>query len=241
MNLFDSSIIKILHSLSITFPKLNDFMGFIGSNDFIKGGLIVSLLWFFWFQNGDNQEVFTRRKKVVATLVSCVFAIAIGRLLAQTLPFRMRPLLNPQLNNLFPTLTAEQSHWLDSASSMPSDHAVMFYALATGVFLISKKIGILTFLYVSVIILLPRVFLGYHYASDVLVGAFVGVVITWGLANIKFCNQISTKAIKFSSKYGGIFYLLFFWLSFQIGTMFDSSRDIGNHIISFIQDIYNTI
>jgi undecaprenyl-diphosphatase len=241
MNSFDINVIKILHNLSIAFPKLNDFMGFIGSNDFLKGGIVVSLLWFFWFQNGEAQQNIIKKKKVVTALISCVCAIAVGRFLAEILPFRMRPLLNPDFKFLFPVLSSEQSRWLDSASSMPSDHAVMFYALAMGIFLISKKIGILTFLYVSFVVLLPRIFLGYHYATDVLVGAIVGVLITLIFNNIRITDQVDTTVIKFSNKYSGIFYLLFFWLSFQIGTMFNSSRDIVNHIISFVHNVYNLL
>lgn len=101
MNIFDSYVINGLHTVSLAYPKLNNFMGFIGSNDFIKGGIVVSLLWFFWFQANENHENIFTRKKVINTLVSCVIAIAVGRLLAQILPFRMRPLLNPHLPFLF--------------------------------------------------------------------------------------------------------------------------------------------
>lgn len=235
MNLFDSFLINLCHNISLEYPKVNVFMGFIGSNDFIKGGIVISLLWFFWFESQKNLII---RKKVIITLLSCLIAIMVGRLLAQILPFRIRPLLDPQLSFLFPPLSFEQSRWLDSASSMPSDHAVMFYSLATGIFLISKKIGAFTFLYVSIVILLPRIFLGYHYPTDILTGGVVGILITLIFSNKKISDSVTTKAMEFSSSHSGTFYLLFFWLSFEIGTMFNSFRDIESHLITFIYNIF---
>jgi undecaprenyl-diphosphatase len=226
MNSFDSFIINKLHSISGNSTALNDFMLQIVDNDFIKGGIVVSLLWFFWFRSNG---VLTVRKKVISALFSCLVSIAVGRLLSLSLPFRIRPLLNPHFTFLFPT---NQANWIDSASSMPSDHAVMFFALATGIFLISKKIGLLVYFYVSFFILFPRIYLGFHFPTDVLVGAALGTLIALIFSYKRICDPINLKVISFSDKHSGIFYLLFFWLTFQIGTMFNSSRGILHYLMT---------
>lgn len=226
MNYFDSFIINKLHSIFRNSTALNDFMLQIVDNDFIKGGIVVSLLWFFWFR---SDGILTVRKKVINTLFSCLVAIAVGRLLSLYLPFRIRPLLNPHFMFLFPT---NQAKWIDSASCMPSDHAVMFFALATGIFLISKKIGILVYFYVSLFILFPRIYLGFHFPTDVLAGAALGTLIALLFSYKKICDPITLRVIFFSDKHSGVFYLLFFWLTFQIGTMFNSSRDILHYLMS---------
>lgn len=200
-------------------------MSFICSNDFIKGGIVVSLLWFFWFQPDEN--ITEKRKKIINVLVSCLLAIAFGRLLDRVLPFSQRPVFNPNLVSFFPNPSVARG--LDFHSSMPSDHAVMFFALATGIFLISKRIGIITFIYISCFVLFPRIYLGYHYATDIIVGGLIGILIPLIYSRINISNLISDKTLSFSLKYKGIFFLLFFWLSFQIGTMFDSSREIAHY------------
>lgn len=225
MNGFDGYIINSLHNLSAN-STFNNLMLLLVDNDLIKGGFVVSLLWYFWFQSDWNLNI---KKKIITILISCIIAIAIGKALAEFLPFRMRPVLNPQLSFLFP-FSGEQFPWLESHSSMPSDHAVLFFALATGIFLISKRIGILAFLYISLFVLLPRIYLGYHYPTDVLVGAGVGILMVLILSFQGICNRISTKVVELSFKYPGIFALLFFLLTFQIGTLFNSSR----HIMKFL-------
>lgn len=202
MNNFDFSIIKGLHNISANYPFLNHFMLFICTNDFLKGGIVVSLFWFFWFQ--DDENINERRRRVICALVSCLIAIVIGRLLARFLPFSERPVLNENYASFFPNKHVADG--LDLESSMPSDHAVMFCALATGIFLISKKIGILTFIYIFCFVLFPRIYLGYHYATDVIVGMAVGISITLIYAYTKISDKVSSRVMSFSIRYKGLFY-----------------------------------
>lgn len=228
MDNFDHFIIKGLHGISASSPLLNNFMLFISDNDFLKGGIIVSILWFFWMNK--DKDLDGKRKKVITVIISCLIAIAFGRLLTRVLPFRQRPVLNSVLTFLYPDPHVADS--MDLASSMPSDHSVMFLALVTGIFLISKRIGLLSFIYVSCFVLLPRIYLGLHYPTDILAGGIVGILITLIISNISITDKISQRILNFSSKYSGIFYVLFFWLSFQIGTMFDSSRAIEHYLVT---------
>lgn len=62
--------------------------------------------------------------------------------------------------------------------SMPSGHAAFFFALATGVYMYNKKMGIVFYL-VATIISIMRVMEGAHYVSDVLVGALLGIMLAY--------------------------------------------------------------
>ena len=202
-------------------------MAMIVDNDFIKGGIVVSLLWYFWFKK--SIKINYNRERIIITLISCMVAIFIGRLLARILPFRLRPLLNPELNTFFPNKS--EIHGLEFASSFPSDHAILFFSLATGIFLISKKMGLLTYLYVFFIICFPRIYIGLHYPTDILMGAVVGIVITLLLSNKRIWYPVSQRVLKFSVEYSGLFYMMFFLISFQISTLFQSARSIIHFIL----------
>ncbi len=231
MTYSDHFIINVLHQISANCPSLNDFMFFVSNNDFFSSGIVVSVFWFYWFH--ENNDILEKRKKIINALIGCLIAIAVGRVLTRVLPFTIRPVLNPDLTNLFPFHAIADD--LNMNSSMPSDHAVLYLALVTGVFLISKKAGLISLLYIFTIGLLPRVYLGLHYPIDILVGGIAGILVTLIYSQLKISNQINQKVLNFSTKYPGIFYVLFFWLSYQIGTMFISIRDMLHYVVTTIK------
>jgi len=100
------------------------------------------VLWYLWFRKSD--KVTLTRERVIISVISCIIAIFIGRLLARVLPFRLRPLVDPAFAQYYHNKSMADA--FDMASSFPSDHAVMFFALATGIFLISKRLGVFSFL-----------------------------------------------------------------------------------------------
>ncbi len=229
MNSFDAGIIHFLNSFSQKSMFFDRLMNFIVDDYFIKGAIILSFLWAFWFQKGGK---INNKKGVIIGFLSTFIAIIVGRILELTLPFRIRPVYNPGLTFLRPYRFSE--YGLDSWSSFPSDHAVMFFALATSVFLMSKKIGTLVYLYVFLIICFPRMYLGLHYPTDILAGAMIGTLITIFVARFKMGDSIANKILEFSRKYEGLFYALFFLLSFQIATMFFEIRTIGQYLFELL-------
>lgn len=61
-------------------------------------------------------------------------------------------------------------------AGFPSDHATAAGAVACGVFLVSRRLGVITTL-LSLIIAFSRVYVGVHYPQDVLAGLALGAVI----------------------------------------------------------------
>lgn len=233
MNFFDSSIINFFHNFSNSFQGFTALMMLIADNYLVKGGIVVSLFWYLWFTNEDSK---IKRELIIIGFVSCLIAILVGRILARILPFRARPLLNPEVNFLYPNATV--LHGLDMASSFPSDHSVMFFSLATAVFLISKRLGILTYCYIFLFICVPRVYLGLHYPTDILAGAVIGILIPVTFSIIPLSHLFAKKILTFNENRRAIFFLLLFLLSFEIGTMFESTRAIGHFILSNVFHFY---
>jgi undecaprenyl-diphosphatase len=57
--------------------------------------------------------------------------------------------------------------------SFPSDHSTFAFAAATGLFLASRRIGI-TAVVLAALVAFSRVYVGAHYATDVIAGAAIG-------------------------------------------------------------------
>ena len=231
MNIFDASIIEYLNKFSQTSKLFDLLMVFIVDNNFIKGVLIVSILWFFWFQKSSKSTY--NRECIIICILSCMVAIALARSLALSLPFRLRPVLNPAINFIKPfgSMASDLATW----SSFPSDNATMFFSLATGIFLISRKMGIFTYLYVLVVICFPRVYLGYHFPTDVIVGAAIGILITFILSKNTISKPITRKVFEFSSRHTGLFYTITFLLIYEISRLFIEIRVAGSEVISILQ------
>ncbi len=191
----------------------------------------MAVCWFLWFDH--NSDIDKRRKGILLTVMSAVIAIVVGRGLALTLPFRLRPVYDPAV--FFVRPYSYSDYFFDNWSSFPSDHAVLFFALATGIFLVSKKAGVFTSLYVFFIVLLPRMYFGLHYPTDVLAGAAVGIIITCVVSGTNVLRPLLEKMLQFSLKQPGYFYPIFFLVSFEICTLFEEVRYIGGHLFQLLR------
>ena len=220
MNWLDSWILSHLNLFARKSWVFDQAVAFLSVNYLLKGGVLMAFLWWAWFrsENRDSKE----RDHIIATVLSCVVALAIGRIMVLTLPFRLRPLHEAGLNFVTPYGVAENA--LDKLSSFPSDHAVLFFALVTGLFFVSRAMGAVALLYTLVIVVLPRMYLGLHYPTDILAGALVGVSISW-LGNIYLVGARSIRSIKDLSWMRPMyFYPALFLVTYQIADLFENSR-----------------
>ncbi len=234
MNIFDSSIIKFFNSASRKSKFFDTLVDLIVHSNLIKGGIIVSLLWFFWFQKSDKLTF--RRERVIIVLLSSLVAVAVARLLASILPFRPRPYLNPQLHFIIPFGAGPKN--LETWSSFPSDHAVLFFSLATGIYLMLRKIGLFAYLYVLLFICLPRIYMGYHYPTDIIAGAIIGVLITLAISINKIHQPITQRVNKLAYMFPGLFYAIFFLLTYQIVSLFGDSRNIAVYLFNIFKRLF---
>jgi undecaprenyl-diphosphatase len=159
----------------------------------------------------------------------------LAKILEFTTPFRARPIHEASLNFLIPF--GQYPAALDNFSSFPSDHAALFFALAVGLLFVSKKAGIFAITYTILIISLPRVYLGLHYPTDIIVGAMIGIS-TALIGNLFLTrNIIVSSIVNFSNTKPAIFYPLFFLLSYQIVDLFGDARAIASPLKHFLIDL----
>ena len=234
MNAFDIEILNFLNQFSQLSWTLDSTVKFIANNHLIKGGVLLTILWWGWFRITKNQRLI--QVHLISTLIGCFVAMVLARALTLLLPFRPRPFHEERLSFLLPYSTKPTT--LEEWSSFPSDHAVLFYALSAGMFYISKKVGIFAIVYTTLFIGLPRVYLGLHYPTDIIGGAFIGATIVLLFQSDYFLKKISQPVLYLSTTKPEIFYPLFFIITFQIADMFDNSRSFISFMFSTFKAIF---
>lgn len=229
MRYLDLELLYFFNSFAGKVESFDKIVLFISENHLLKGGIFVLLIWLLWFNKQNKQNY---RPTLTLNIIGCFVTMFLARVLAISLPYRIRPVYNPLLEVNYPIGMSPYN--AAEMSSFPSDHAALFTALAIGMFFISKKIGIISLLYVFLIIFMPRVILGLHYPSDILGGAIIGVLIIVALNKSAYSDKINKPIFAFKEQYPGVFYALFFLITYQIADMFDSVRATISFLYSFI-------
>lgn len=221
---FNLIIISWLSQYSQVSPKFNYIISYIEHAYAFKGLAVMSMLWYLWFKSFYTSS--KTKTTIIGTIISCVIALLITSAINYITPFQFTPIANKALNFQSPIgstidISSNTGHgWINS---FPSHHATMFYALAMGIFFVSKRLGYFAFLYITLFIILPRLYLGLHYPTDVLAGAAVGILTTT-LFNQKYVMAIYERPIiSLLVKYPSGFQTLLFIITFEIAVIFNDA------------------
>jgi undecaprenyl-diphosphatase len=191
--------------------------------DMFSNLLMVALVWYVWFKRQHVEA----RAGVLAGVLAAFFSGVVSRGMQLGLPTHLRPLHDPSLHFQVPFFVDPQSlnHW----SSFPSDHAAVLFGLATIIFFTDRGAGWLA-LGCAAIINLGRIYMGFHYPTDIIAGAMLGVMTvsaTFGLSRLPRVMQMVAGAMR----HRALFYAVCFYLSFGVVTLFSDFRDGASELL----------
>jgi undecaprenyl-diphosphatase len=185
----------------------------------------VALVWYFWFRNTSEES----RIRLFLGGIAAVSAGLLSRLLQLALPFHLRPLYAANLHLRWPVgVGPDLNHW----NCFPSDHAALFFAFATLVWTNDRRLGVMAFFWAA-IMSATRIYLGYHYPTDVLGGAVLGsclLVISQRLSFPKWFSRI----LDWERCAPASFYAVGFIASYQAPTLFNDVRAIGHSVAQLL-------
>jgi undecaprenyl-diphosphatase len=233
MTAFDEYIIRSLNSWANRWEAFDSIILLLRVTDLLKGGVISALIWWAWFRTEGDQK--RSRAVILSTLVAAFGAMFTARGLSLVLPFRYRPLHNPEIGFQLPY--GMEPEILDDWSSFPSDHAALFFCLTAGLWFVSRRLGIVALLQTVFVISFPRLYDGLHYPTDILAGAGIGLA-WFHIANMSFIkNRLLPPVGYWLEHHPMSFYAAFFLLTEQIATIFQDARTVGKFILGFILGI----
>jgi membrane-associated phospholipid phosphatase len=220
---FDNSILGFLNSFSQRSWLFDHVVSTFEGEALLKGGVLTAFLWWAWFwENGRKDR---DRAILIAGSMSAIVSLAICRIAAFVLPYRERPAFAASLH--FQRPLGIDPNTLISWSSFPSDHAGIFISLATTIFFVSRRAGVLAIVYTMAAICFPRVYTGDHYPSDIAAGLAIGFAVTWLMLRPSLRDVLAKWPLRLLEAKPAFFYVGAYLASLLLTTNFDVVRRAG--------------
>ena len=210
---------------------LDKFVLHISDSILLKAGVFLAVYCWMWFRTDEQRDGV--RRDIVASLFAAVIVVAAARALQLGLPFQQRPLhdLTLGLNVPLSVNPATLKTW----SSFPSDHAVFLFALSVPIWSWSRWLGAVAFCWALFVVCLPRIYLGYHYPSDVLAGAILGVALMLVLRAAMMCTPLPGWIVRWGASHSRLFCVFAFAFALELATMFQSARLFGQVAAEYVK------
>ncbi|HLZ67876.1 MAG TPA: phosphatase PAP2 family protein [Aliidongia sp.] len=234
LDIVDLPILRFLTSFVGKSPLFDHLVHAVSRYDTFKGVVMMSLLWLAWFsrratdQEGDRED---RRAALTLVLAGSVATVILSRVLQLVLHVHRRPILeNLGLN--FPAFMEPES--VNAWNSFPSDHSMLFFSLSTGLWMVDRRIGLFGFCWSAIVIDLPRLYLGIHYPSDVIVGAILGVLCMRGFMRLPL-HDATDRVLAWGRTHQSAFYWIAFMVTEQVAHLFDDLRRLSFTLLGHIE------
>lgn len=195
----------------------------------LKFGAFAAVVVWLWFKPADDQAAV--RKALVVAVAAGLAAMFVARMLALNLPFRERPFARADLGLHF---YARYVGGLRTWSAFPSDHAVLAFALITGIWRVSKRVGVAVLIYGLFAICLPRIYVGLHYPTDIAGGAIIGVTAFWLFDRSRVGKGISEFALTQEGRRPQAFYVVWFLVLMELSIMFEDFRSYARAMFALL-------
>ena len=191
------------------------------ANLLFKCGLVIAAYWYFWFLKDQRQE--QRRVTILVILTGTIAGLFVTRMIAALAPFRVRPIYDAGLQHRALSM-AEPTNFMNW-SAFPSDHAAYLFALGFGLIWLSRRLAVPVVLFLAVGVCLPRLYLGIHYLSDVVVGGAIGVFFVWAATRFQgAASVLFRRVVAFSEARPQVFYPIAFLAMFEMAILFADVR-----------------
>ncbi|CAN5400443.1 hypothetical protein BH09PLA1_BH09PLA1_36710 [soil metagenome] len=242
MNGFDRVILEFLNRPAFHSPSLDLLAIKISTNLLLKGGVVLAAIWWLWFARPRNRfalgsldvdsSIARTRRLIIMGFAGTFVALALARGSSVMFSSRPRPLNQSNVFQIPEGVDTGSKSFFINDSSFPSDHAALFYALATTILFVSRPVGVAMFMYVTLIIMVPRLYLLLHFPTDILAGGILGTACVILLSTIGSVTVVGRslvqRAFGWSVTHQATFYAAMFLWSFSIAELFDSLRKLAN-------------
>lgn len=195
------------------------------SVDALRTAILVSIIVGIW-SYGQTKNDIVSKKKAISVLFIIFVSLSTIEILNAIID-SPRPIVTYEsvINNPIATKNTK-ALWVDGWArnskhgSFPSDTVALLAAMAFGIFSWNQSIGVIAILFVIFAGILPRLYFGLHYPSDMIIGSLISLMSYLAVNKVKFFDLISNKFIETEKKSPFLFGTIGFYISYIIADKF---------------------
>ena len=213
----DQSALFALNGFVGLSPAFDRGLGLLTDWRFFRCAPLAGFVLWAWFRDADP----TARSRLIAGLTGVTLAVLVAVFIQALAPVHARPFVMARdLGLRIPDRLA--TNW-GHGNSFPSDTVTLHFALAALIWSVSRRWGIVAMVWVTVLVAVPRAYLLYHWPSDILAGALIGVGGVYILINSAWSVNFARRMLDWGLCYPQFFYPALFFVLYQFVDAFDAA------------------
>lgn len=238
----NNQLLLSINSLAGRSWLFDSVVAFFQDNDLAKAGVIGCCFLAAWYGGKTNDGTNARRKILIVTLIAAVFVITTTKVLSHTI-FLPRPEIQsqkifrlegdqlvemPRIPVRIPLDETSQKDYrallsgdveTNDLGSFPSDHAGFFLAISLGIWLASRRLGLIALGWTLFVILAGKMIGAHHTPLDIAAGAAVAIaelaIIQWAIRKrlSRWLDKLSGLSLRYSALSSAIIFAVVFEVS----------------------------
>ncbi len=191
----------------------------------VSGLVSITAIWYCW-----TGSTFDRKSRLLVGSIAAFLASVLSWVIQHLMISHRRWLQDPAFG--VPVPTASDPQILPVWNSFPSDHAALFFGLAAVVISARSRLGLFVFMW-AVIVNLSRIYLAYHYPSDIAGGAAWGMLVVWASQSRRPLSW-ARALIGWGERHARLAVPAVFVIAYQLANLCDEARHIVNGLMQAI-------
>lgn len=212
----DLSLFRSINAFVGMCPTFDSAVRIAADSYLLRCAPLIGALWWLWFRSDDNA-----RRHILAGVAASIAASICSRMLQMGIDLHPRPFHVAALYDF--TLPAGIKTDWGRGGSFPSDTAALHFALATTIWTVWRRGGAVALAWAFVVVALPRVYLTYHWPSDIIGGALLGISIVLLFNRLPVVLAGASLTVRTSLAHPSLFYPFAYLVTYQLTTAFEDS------------------